>query len=197
MMKSWNKNDLEGISQVTVEAVNAQAKTYSGRLQLAQNLMQIPGAIKTPQDYLMVVETGKVDHMMEDQVANQVNIKEENELMSQGGMAQAIITDDHKTHIIKHAEVMSSPGKRNDPKIVESFTRHMMEHLTLLQDPNMMPLYNILGFVPPPMPGQMGPGMPMPNGKMPGGNPENNMANQPNLPSPPKSPLTNEPYNVQ
>lgn len=189
-MRDWNKDDLAGISSVVVDIGNPQARTFAGRLELAKDIMQIPGAITSPQDYLMVIETGKADHMMEDQVALMHQIRQENEQMSKGEIPQAIATDNHTQHIKHHSAVMSSPEARKDPNVVAAFQQHMLQHTELQMNPDMQPLYQMLGYNISPI---QGPPPPAP----PGPNPANNAGpNLPGMPTPPKLP-NGQPYNIQ
>lgn len=67
-----------------------------------------------------------------------------------------MVTDEHSLHIREHRSVLATPESRQDPALVQSITQHMMEHVSMLADPAMATLLQILGqqtiggAVPPP-----------------------------------------------
>lgn len=132
LLKSWSSQDLQGVSRVTIENSNALSRTISGRMQIAQDLLG-QGFIKNPEQYLMVLETGRLENVYESESRQLQLMRSENEKLSEGIKVRALITDDHSLHILEHASVLSSPEVRENPDsaIVTETLAHIQEHLTL------------------------------------------------------------------
>lgn len=135
LLKEWSKEDLKGVSRVTIEAGNALAKTVAGRLQIADSLLQA-GHIKRPEQYISVLETGRLEPIYENESRELLLIRSENEKLADGMPVRAIMTDNHQSHILEHASVLSSPEARenpNSPMIVNTLA-HIQEHLNMAQN---------------------------------------------------------------
>lgn len=208
-MKQFSGADLNMINRVVVESGNALSKTLSGKVQLAENMMQA-GWIKNSDEYVAVLTTGKLDHTLDGDMLELYNIKMENESLSEGQPQIAIISDKHMTHINEHKSVLSSPDSRKDPNIVQMALDHMQQHINLMKtgDPVFLQALGQPSFAPPPMPGMppMGPGAagsPMPTPSPEGQenapivsaeNPVTQEAGAVNMPSMPNNALTGKTF---
>jgi len=186
LIKYFSGSDLKGVNRVIVDVGNAMAKTGAGRMELAKDLLQVPGAIKTPEQYLGVVTTGNLEPLYEHDRSRQHLIKEENEALTQGEQVQAVLTDDHSVHILEHSCVANNLEVRKNPEILQNVLSHIMEHMQLAQtmDPALAAMLKQSSFAPPPQ-------APPPQGASP-----NEMMTPPtdqdvgvNLPKPAQSPL--------
>ncbi len=192
IMKQFTGDDLDLINRVTVDMGNPLSKTSAGRVQLAENLMA-NGLIENGQQYIQVLSTGKLEPAIEGIQAELLNIKAENEEMSEGKNVPVIVTDNHKTHILEHKAILASPDARRNPQIIQLVTAHIQEHLNVLMDPMYGPLLGVLGqqTMQAPMggPPQPGAAQPAPGGQMlDATNPATQQAakvNQPNMPTNP------------
>lgn len=160
-VKEFKGEDISNISRVVCESVNPISKTAAGRLQMAQDLLQIPGMIQTPQHYFEVVETGTLEPMLEHQTSQMVYIRSENEELADGKPVQGVVTDSHLLHIHEHATVLDSIEARQNPEIVNNTTSHIQWHIEQLKtaDPDLLRALGqqpIPPPAPPPQP-QMGP----------------------------------------
>lgn len=171
--KEFSGNDLSDINRVTVERSSALSKTISGRIELANNLLE-KGLIETAKQYITVLTTGQLDPAIEGAQHSMLNIRSENEDLRRGKPVQAVITENHADHIREHKTVIENPEAKKDPKLVQLVLGHITEHLDLWRKADMAILM-VTGQQPPPPP----PMLPPP----PGANP--NMAPQPNLPGQP------------
>lgn len=147
------------INRVQVDIGSPLSQTASGRLQMAQDLMQMQ-ALKGSEQYLEVIETGKLEPMTQATSNQLLLIRSENEMLMNGQVPTALITDDHMLHMREHAASMASPQVRSDPAKVEAHLAHMMQHQNLYftAPPGLLIM---MGQTPPP-PG-MGPdGFPLP-----------------------------------
>jgi hypothetical protein len=184
-MKEFKSDDLTSITRVVVEAGNALAQTPAGRLEIASQLIQM-GQIKTPEEYLSVLNTGKLETMTESQNKQLLLIRAENERLIEGtSPVQAILTDDHSLHIREHQATLADPDLRLDPDLVQRTTLHLQEHLDILSNPALANMLIALGqtpIAPPPqaqpMPPQGGEGGAPPAAASPqAGSPQDMMTN--------------------
>lgn len=140
-LKSFSSNDLVNIGRVTVEISNALAKTTAGRAEIANQLIQM-GLIKNVDQYFTVLNTGRLDSMMEGDQAELLLVKSENEKMMDGTNVTALALDNHALHIQEHKAILADPDLRNDPTLVEVTLNHIQEHIDLLRntDPGLLAL---------------------------------------------------------
>lgn len=176
--KQFTGTDLSMIDKVAVKTGNPLAKTTSGRLSIANSLLNA-GFIKNRQDYLQVMETGSLDPMLESYDMEISLIKDENDALGNGEMVTAAVFDDHVNHIAEHKVLLASVEARRNAKLIQAVTGHIQQHLNFLAGPNQInPILASIGNQPtlppntpnqivlpkaPPMPGPMPP-KPMPNG---------------------------------
>lgn len=213
MLKSFVGDDLSDIKRVVVDSGSALSKTTSGRMQIAQDLLQNQ-LIKTPEEYLSVINTGRLEPLTESQNRELINIRAENEMLAEGKPVRALAIDDHRLHILEHKTVLDNPDAReatpeNKP-IQDATLSHIEEHIQFLKtvDPAllavlgqqslataMMPPEQAAGGTPP-KGGPSGPNIPQPppqgipsDAKMPELDPP------PIAPQVPKNPATGQPWN--
>lgn len=191
LLKKWSGNDLMGVSRITIESGNALSKTASGRLTIADSLLQA-GMIKRPEQYITVLTTGQLEPVYENEQRQLMLIRSENESLERGNPVRALLTDDHPSHILEHSSVLSQPELRADPSspIVAATLDHIQEHLDLAR--NMPPDLAALlkqQSVAQPAPQQAPEGVPPVVDGTPAITTEAGEVNMPNLPV---NPATNE-----
>ncbi len=109
--------------------------TTAGRVEMATQLIQM-GIIKTSEEYISVMNTGKLETLTESQNKQLLLIRAENERLIEGKMQiRAIITDEHDLHIREHQSVLADPDLRMDGELVERATAHLQEHIDILSNP--------------------------------------------------------------
>lgn len=160
-MKEFESDKISNISRVIVDVGNPMARTVAGRMEMANNLLQYAQDQLSPHQYLNVMNTGKLEVMTEDLENELLLIKGENEELMNGGEIHAIITDNHKSHIMGHKGVLADPVLRRDMELVRRATMHIQEHIDLLKtgNPDLLMLLNQQPLQPPmpPAPPQGGP----------------------------------------
>lgn len=160
-MREFRGNDLNSINRVVVDVGNALAQTAAGRTQMADNLIQM-GLITTPEDYLSVISTGRLDVMTEEGVNQNILIKAENERLVEG-TSDVIATwlDKHSLHIKHHMSIIADPDLRLDEELVSRTMSHIQEHITLLRetDPAQLAMIGEQALPPITQPGEVAPVM--------------------------------------
>lgn len=162
-MKEFYGSDVNMIERVTVTLGSAFLQTDAGKVQVAQDLLNGPNGLDN-REYLEVVETGSLESLTQGPHREMMFIKDENEVLSGGGMCKAVLTDDDALHITEHKNVIADPGLRlsNDPiaaKIVNNTLTHIAEHeqnfqMKMTQRPLLMQLLKQAPPAPaPPPPG--------------------------------------------
>ncbi len=130
MLKKFTGEDLKKIDRVVVEEVSAVSKTTAGRMDLAQNLLN-SGLFTRPEEYLTLIETGTIEPLMQSRNMETMLIRQENEVLREGGQIVAILTDKHPDHVRGHKEILADPEVRKNPALVEATLMHIQEHLDL------------------------------------------------------------------
>ncbi len=173
-MRSFTGDDLSGVSRVGIDLGNPMSRTFSGRADMAENLMK-QNMFKNVQEYLEFIQTGNVDLMLQGPTSQNELIIKENEDLMDGRQVTAVMGDKNLLHIQEHFTVIADPTLRSaanagDPQavqVVQNTLAHIMQHKQ-----NFMQRDQIMGMVdgepppPPPPPGMMPPpppGPPPPN----------------------------------
>jgi hypothetical protein len=134
LMRQFTGDDLNMINRVIVDQGASISKTTAGKIQLADNLLA-QGLIKTPEQYIQVMSTGKLEPTIEGTQAELLNIRAENEELAEGRPVPVMITDNHRLHIEEHRVILSSPEARRNPELIQAVTAHLQEHLDILRNP--------------------------------------------------------------
>lgn len=132
LLKEFSSESIEYVDRVEVQRASAITNTTAGKIQLADNLLQ-SGMIQRPQQYIAVLETGKLDPLVESERTEILNIKSENELLFEGETPVTLLTDNHMLHIKEHQAVLNDPELRKIPEVVTATGEHIREHIELWQ----------------------------------------------------------------
>ena len=165
-LKEFKGEDLDLVNRVQVDVANPLTKTLAGKVQLADSMVE-RGWITNPQQYEMVMQTGNLDYADEADIKKLYQMRSENEMMMGGERPQAIVTDNHKTHISEHEAVLASPEARKDPTVVEATVAHIQQHIDILSNPQYAMILMMLGQEPIAPQGPQGPGKPPVPGRPP------------------------------
>lgn len=218
LLKEFNGDDLSYVNRVVVDLGNPLSKTTAGRVQMAEQMLQMK-IIKNPQQYFQVINTGRLDSMYEGDMMELLLVKSENEQLLEGKPIQAALLDAHRMHIMEHKSVLADPDLRRNAELVQLTLKHIQEHIDYLRntDPDLLQLIGEQPLQPPQMQG--GPNLPpgpmaqdqggpeggqggqmqsminMPQGPIQPGEPihlaDGSMQNLPNLPQVPANLLPN------
>lgn len=166
LLKEFTGDDINSITRVIVNVGNPLSKTAAGRVQMAEQMLQM-GLIKDPKQYFQVITTGEIETMYESDMNELLLIKRENEMFLEGQNVIADLLDEHSTHILEHRSVMADPDLRQNAELRQKVQDHIQEHINFLRtvDPDLLmlikqqPLQNPnAGQVPPPGGAQQGGG---------------------------------------
>jgi hypothetical protein len=195
-LKEFTGDQISDINRVVVDVGNPLSRTVAGRVQMAEQLLQMK-LLTNPQQYFEVMETGRLDIAYQGEMSQLMLIQQENEKLLAGEPVQAVMFDKHSTHIQEHGSILADPDLRKDPTLTKNVLTHIQEHIDLLRttDPAILQMIGEQSLnpqdpgkqeaapsqVPPPQPPQQpqgggpgGPGgQPMPpqgalNGQIPG-----------------------------
>lgn len=186
MSKMFSGANLEGIDRVIVEPVAALSKTTAGKMEIANNLLQ-QNMLKSPEEYLTLLETGRMDTLLDGTVNEGLLIQQENELLRDGSLNMtAILTEDHARHIRGHKEVLSDPYLKTNAEVVQRVLDHIQDHINLGTSPayiQLAPLFGVQSIQGEPQPPPQGPVNGPPAAPMqPQAPPDPGMPNTPDLP---------------
>jgi len=162
----YSSQDLEKISAIMFEMTNPLEKTIGGKEALAKDLLQAK-LIKNARQYIMVARTGSLDAFIEDDEADELAIKSENERLREGKNTSVIKVENHQEHIQGHMSVVASPESKEDVNLVQSSLAHIDLHVDWwnwlsVNEPSLL-VATHQQVLP------TGPGMPQPGGPTPGG----------------------------
>lgn len=141
LLKEFKADDLSDISRVTVDSASALSKTTAGKVEIANQLLN-SGMITDPEQYLMVLQTGQLEPMLESDTSQLLRIRSENERLVEGQSVVAMISDDHQLDVKEHLSILDSPDARENPEVVEAVLAHVNEHIELAKSmpPELMQL---------------------------------------------------------
>lgn len=178
LAEAFTGDQIDSISRVIVTVGNPLSKTTAGRVQMAEQMLQM-GLVTTPQAYFEVITTGSLESIYESDMNELLLIKDENEELLAGNDVMAEILDKHSEHIKEHRSVMANPELRKNASLRAKVQAHVQEHINFLRtvDPDLLMLIGekplaapaapqqAPGMAPPPSgPPQQGPGGPPPGG---------------------------------
>lgn len=143
LLKEFKGDMIKDIKKVIVDVGNPLSRTTAGRVQMADQLAQMK-LIKNPQQYFMVMETGKLDTLIEGDISDLLLIKRENEWLLEGREVFANPLDQHRMHIMEHRAVINDPELRMNPELLSNVQTHLQQHIDLLRtvDPDLLMLIN-------------------------------------------------------
>lgn len=130
-LKEFSGQDIDKINRVVVDLGNSVMRTNAGRLEIANNLLQ--QGLVSPDQYITVLNTGRLEPMFESQQKELLLIRAENENLSNGIPVSAIACDSHALHIREHRSVLADPESRVNPQVTIAALNHMQEHIDQLE----------------------------------------------------------------
>lgn len=136
--------DIADINRVIVDVGNPLARTTAGRVQMAEQLMQMKPDEFSIQQYAQVINTGRIDGMLESPIDQSNLIQMENERLMQGTSVPALIIDDHKEHVLRHRTILNDIDLRTDDVKSAAVYKHIQDHIEFARsaDPAVLTMTN-------------------------------------------------------
>jgi hypothetical protein len=191
LVKTYTGQQLYAIDRVVCEEISPVLKTYGGRLDLADKVME-KGLIRNAREYINLINTGEPDAMFDSEMSQIILVKAENEDLREGKSPIMLACDDHRLHYLEHIALVGNPAAREDTALTERVMTHAMEHynqfMTLqVSNPGLLAW---IGETPLPMPMQpMMPGQPQQPGQQKAPSPgPTAQPQQGDQPAPPRGP---------
>ena len=175
LLKEFTGEQISSINRVMVDVGNPLSRSIAGRVQMAEQMLQM-NMLKNPQQYIQILNTGRLDTAFEGEMDELLLIRRENENLMEGTEVLVSPLDAHRTHILEHKAVLADPDLRTDVELVKNVLNHIQEHMDSLRntDPDLLALIGEQALAPIAQPQEMGaspidPGQPAmpPNSKNP------------------------------
>jgi hypothetical protein len=131
----FNSEKIAPITSVRITEVNPVMQTLSGRMDLAEKLLQA-GLVTNTREYLSILDGEPVSRMTDVEESENDLIQAENDDLMEGIQVQTLATDDHPTHIREHHAILNDPERRRNSTQVQLVLNHIMEHWDMLRGPN-------------------------------------------------------------
>lgn len=157
--REFRGEDIRRVRRVRVNVGNPLARTIAGRVQLADNLWRMSIEAQNPLplgQYARVLETGRLEPLIEDASLQHSLIKDENEALTRAdflrdaeggiltredpetGQAEPVVdsrtlpivmvTDDHRMHIRQHLSLLASTNARRNDTLRRAVMEHVRAH---------------------------------------------------------------------
>lgn len=149
-LKEFKAQDIQEINRVAVEVANPLSKTFAGRIQMAEQLMQMKADEFTIDEYIQVINTGRIDVMTNKNTRKLNQIETENSRLMSGTPSKVLILDDHAMHIEEHASLLDDPDVRDNDEIAAVILDHIQQHLDFSKNPEANAIHQIMKHTPVP-----------------------------------------------
>ena len=126
-IKAFKGSDLDKVERITVDLGNPLAQTIAGRVDMADKLLQA-GMLPTPQEYLTVAMTGRMEVAVKAVDTMLQLIHQENDDMLQGIVPIVLETDNDQLHLQEHNALYNDPEIRRDPRRKAVIDQHKAMH---------------------------------------------------------------------
>lgn len=134
-LREFKRQDIENFNRFVIEPINPSLKTLAGKVSFAQPLLQ--GGMITPQQYLQLHSTGRLEPITDFSAANQARIERNKELLMQGiGLPPFKMGPDGNPQLNQGLpEFADVKGLFVRPLITDTFWADIPEYLSILATP--------------------------------------------------------------
>lgn len=140
----FSKDKISGIDRVLVKAGNPLTKTTSGKVTIAQMLLEAK-VIKTSDELLQVIETGSLDPMIQGKRRELLGLQSRCEALLDGKKIKVLVTDDHTLCMQEYKALLADDKARDDEEIINNVMDALLQSVKFLTDPEYKNLLMILG----------------------------------------------------
>ena len=156
-MKEFKGEDISKIKRIVVKVVDPLLKTMTGRQAVADAMLE-RSLLKTPEQYMQMRESGRLEPVFRSDSAEMDLIQQENEQIQNGVVPPIVDFDNHVLHINEHKINTASPEARQNADVVQANLDHISAHMQALTDLSVSDpfMLQVMGqpTIPPPMPQQ-------------------------------------------
>lgn len=135
----FGQGQLKQIERVVVESGNPLQRTVSGRLDLAR-MFQEMGWLQSPEQALEVLQTGRIEPLLQAATAQVQLVHNENDGLLAGQVQPINKGDYHQLHIREQLALVSLPQVRQDQKRASDILAHVAVHIAMLYLPDVIDL---------------------------------------------------------
>ncbi len=115
-VRSFTHDDLDAVRRVRVELASPVLRTVQGKTEHAKLMLEMYGPVViTPDRFMALQQTGRMDSIYNAEATHEVNAKRENSAMRRGEPAPVLVCDHHAIHIREHLREIDDPAVRMDP----------------------------------------------------------------------------------
>jgi len=210
LLREFTAADLQDIDRVTVDVGSPLMRTVSGKMTIADKLMELQPAER--QLYMSIISAGTYEPLLEGDQSQAMRIRQENERLMDGVQVRALIFDPHWIEVRQHLTVLDNPTLREpgpeNEAVASAVLSHIQEHMDLFRtaDPAVVLLQGGpdalamwqqvaaagMSQTPPPAPGEPSGTAAPESGAEDVSNPEASRPEMPGMPSMPTNPATGE-----
>jgi len=139
--------DIGNLARVSLKTRSALSSTAAGISDIGEKLLKA-GLIRSPQQYLELIETGNIQSLYETEQSENDLINAENDDLREGTSVRAMASDIHPQHVVQHKQVVNDPelrrlaaryveGGQNSEAVLKAYrvmraaTEHILEHVRL------------------------------------------------------------------
>lgn len=128
---TFTSASLDAITRIRINLGNPLARTISGRVEIAQQLLQ--QQMINASEYMSILLNGDLPGKVHDKSSQEMLMSQENELLGQGQDPIISVLDNHVAHIKKHRVLLDSPLVRKNSALVALIMEHISSHLAMMQ----------------------------------------------------------------
>lgn len=162
-LDTFTRDKLSGVSGVTVKTSNPMMRTQAGRLQIAEMMMKVPGAISDPGQITEIIVSGQMKPLYDSPRKKRMQIKLENEMLQDAPAVQQVTPpplpvipgqlpppvkppyrlvpdvpvswlDDHLAHINEHHALLTSREAMRNQPMRDAVLAHIEDHMRVWQE---------------------------------------------------------------
>lgn len=151
--KTFKAAAVSQINHVIVDLGSPMTQTVTGRYTLAQEMVQ-QGILKDPKALVEFLRSGQLDSLTEDDFADAMLIRTENEELRKGERPIVSLMDIHPSHILKHKAIADDPAVRYNPAAMKNLNDHVQDHIDVMRTvpPDLWAILTGQPLPPPPPP---------------------------------------------
>lgn len=136
----------KNVQKIIIKTANPMTRTQAGRMQKGQLMLQVPGAVETPEQFDELLVSGQLRPLYKAPRAKVLRVNWENEQLRKGPSVQAagmdemgqpletvpevpvLLTDPHDIHMPEHLADLSDPRVLLNDAARKAFLAHVFEH---------------------------------------------------------------------